>query len=126
MNEKHKLFVEEWLINGMNASAAYQKIYPNVNELTARANGARLLAKDNIKEFINSKQQETSTRNNITKDQILTVVFDIMSNAPKHSDRLKASEILLKALGMNMPEKTEISGGMENKIIKIKYKSDED
>lgn len=106
MNERHRAFVEEYLINGYNATTAYQKVYPKATYKTAIANGARLLTNAEIQGFLQSKKEETAKRNNISKDEIIGVIASIMNNGEaKHNDRLKATEILLKALGYNEPDK---------------------
>src|SRR6478736_1362780 len=106
MNEKQKAFIEEYLINGNNATDAYQKAYPKSKYDTARANGAKLLANTSIQAYLQSKKQITAERNNISKDQIIAVIASIMNNNDaRHNDRLKATEILLKALGYNEPDK---------------------
>ena len=48
MTEKQQKFADEYIIS-LNATQAYKKAYPNIkNDDVARANGSRLLAKDNI------------------------------------------------------------------------------
>lgn len=42
------LFLTEWLKNGLNASAAYKTLHPNVSDASARVLGSKKLAKINI------------------------------------------------------------------------------
>lgn len=42
------LFLSEWLKNGLNASAAYKILHPNVSDASARVLGSKKLAKINI------------------------------------------------------------------------------
>ena len=42
------LFLAEWLKNGLNASAAYKAIHPNVSDASARVLGSKKLTKINI------------------------------------------------------------------------------
>jgi len=42
------LFLSEWLKNGLNASAAYKTLHPNVSDASARVLGSKKLAKINI------------------------------------------------------------------------------
>jgi phage terminase small subunit len=123
----HYEFCDIYLKNGGNAAYAYKEVYPTCSNVTARVNGYKLLQTEELKDYIKMKRQESMEKHNITKDEILSVVMGIMTDEDsKTTDRLKASEILLKALGLNMPEKTELSGGIENKVIKVKYKKESD
>ena len=42
------LFLDEWLKNGLNASAAYKTLHPNVSDASARVLGSKKLTKINI------------------------------------------------------------------------------
>jgi len=42
------LFLAEWLKNGLNASAAYKALHPNVSDDSARVLGSKKLTKINI------------------------------------------------------------------------------
>lgn len=42
------IFLAEWLKNGLNASAAYKAIHPDVSDASARVLGSKKLAKINI------------------------------------------------------------------------------
>lgn len=42
------IFLSEWLGNGLNASAAYKVLHPNVSDASARVLGSKKLAKINI------------------------------------------------------------------------------
>ena len=42
------LFLDEWLKNGLNASAAYKALHPNVSDASARVLGSKKLTKINI------------------------------------------------------------------------------
>jgi len=106
MNDKQKAFIEEYLINGMNATDAYLKAYPKSKYDTARANGAKLLANANIQDYINNKQKITAERNEVTKADIIRVLVNIMNDTTaRNNDKIKSCEVLLKALGYNEPEK---------------------
>ena len=55
MTDRQQKFADEYIID-CNASRAYKAAYPNVKKDTvARANGSRLLAKANIKAYIEEK-----------------------------------------------------------------------
>ena len=102
MNERHIAFAEEYLVNGMNATQAYQKAYPTAAQGTCEVNGSRLLNNTKVQEYIKANQAQTAQRNQITKEEILNVVISIMNNdSSRDADRLKATEIIMKALGYN-------------------------
>ncbi len=42
------IFLAEWLKNGLNASAAYKVLHPNVSDASARVLGSKKLTKINI------------------------------------------------------------------------------
>lgn len=57
LNDKHKLFVAEYIIQNCNATKAYQAAYGCDYE-TARANGSRLLINADIKSEIDREIQK--------------------------------------------------------------------
>lgn len=119
LNDKHNVFIETYLINGYNGIDAYLIAYPKASYDTARANSTKLLAKTDIKEIINTKKKELADKCTITKMDIVNVVISIMNdNNSKSSDRLKATEILFKALGYNAPTETNISLNVEQPLFK--------
>ena len=62
MTDRQQKFADEYIID-CNASRAYKAAYPNVKKDTvARANGSRLLAKANIKAYIEEKLAEISSK----------------------------------------------------------------
>ncbi|MBI2017763.1 hypothetical protein HYS92_01810 [Candidatus Daviesbacteria bacterium] len=42
------IFLDEWLKNGLNASAAYKALHPNASDASARVLGSKKLTKNNI------------------------------------------------------------------------------
>jgi phage terminase small subunit len=52
---KNKLFIEEYLSNGLNATKAYKAIYHAKNDNVARASAAQLLAKPKVAEAIKER-----------------------------------------------------------------------
>jgi len=57
LNKKQEQFVEEYL-KCFNNTQAYLRVYPNSEYDSARANAARLIAKDSIKERIALRMEE--------------------------------------------------------------------
>ena len=59
LSAKHRTFIDELFKNNHNATKAYEITYGTENG-TARANGAKLLAKTSIKSEIESRLQENT------------------------------------------------------------------
>lgn len=136
INEKHKLFVEEYLNNGLNGTQAYLAVYKNVTkEETARANASRLLAKANVKALLEEKQAKTIKKMEMTREGIIkkaiqiTELYDEVArlamiddptleeelkyarlvNIIKASDSNTAINTILKANGWNEPDKLDVN-----------------
>ena len=110
MNNRHKLFCDEYLSNGLNGTQAYKKVY-KVNEKIAEASACRLLRDVRIKEYIQEQQEMTSERLKITKEDLIKDLIEIKNNnkddAPPFA--IKAIEVINKMLGYNATEKSEIT-----------------
>jgi phage terminase small subunit len=118
MIDKHRAFVEEYLINGYNATLAYQKAYPTASKLTATASGARLLTKDNIREYIEAKKKEIANKCIITKEEVLQILVDIAKDKDnKNGDRIKATTEINKMGGFYAPTETHVNMNVEQKLF---------
>ena len=53
----HAQFVDEYLANGRNASAAYRKLHPRASERTGSVNGARLLANTSVQAILAEREK---------------------------------------------------------------------
>ena len=63
LSHKHKAFINAYLKDpARNASKAYKKIYPRVNNETARRNASRLLTNAHISAFIESIEKKTTEK----------------------------------------------------------------
>lgn len=58
LTPKERAFVNEYFLCGMNQTQAYLRLYPKSSYDSARANSARLIAKDNIKAEIERRLDE--------------------------------------------------------------------
>lgn len=135
LNVKHKLFVEEYLRNGLNGTQAYLTIYKSVlKEDTARAAASRLLAKGNVKAFLEEKQAKVLDKLEITREDILrrlnsrsqlmeeiTLLASLdslteeqekklnrLNNLIRVSDANKSDEMIARMLGFNEPDKLDV------------------
>ena len=110
MKDSHKAFVEEYLINGMNATKAYMKAFPKASIKTAEVNGFKLLDRDDVSLYIKEHQEIISKAVNITKEEIIQDLIDI-KNANKYDKPVvatKAIEVINKMMGYNAVDKQEI------------------
>jgi phage terminase small subunit len=72
LNERHKAFCREYILNGFNASAAYRKAYPDTtNQDTIKSNAYRLLTYDYIQAYIKELREDTEKLCNINKEMII-------------------------------------------------------
>lgn len=109
LRDKQEKFVQEYLID-FNASQA--AIRAGYSEKTSRAIGSELLTNPNIQERIKELQSQTVQKLNITKDEILInlkTIMDMHLMNDNPNAALKAIEILNKMLGLNEPDKQELT-----------------
>lgn len=72
LTEKHKLFVDEYLVD-LNATRAYKSVYKNVkSDDVAGVNASRLLGNAKVKEYLGQRMKERERRTEITQDKVLT------------------------------------------------------
>ena len=118
LNEKQKAFAN-YYIESLNATESYAKAY-ECSYNTARTNGARLLAKANIKKYIDEIMSAKDESRIASQDEILQILTDIArgiteeevvqfsqlgeelrtTRKPTIKDRMKASELLGKRYRM--------------------------
>lgn len=109
LSDKHKLFCDEYLANGMNATQAYKSVY-KVTDKVAGASGVRLLENVKIKEYLQQEGEKTAERLNITKEELLRDLQDIKNNNKGVRDgiAIKAIEVINKMSGFDAPIKQDI------------------
>lgn len=110
LSDKHKAFCDEYLVNGMNATQAYKKVY-KVNDKVAGASGGRLLENVKIKDYIKQQQETTAERLQISKERLLLDLEDIKNRnmGVRDSLSIKAIEVMSKMSGFDSPIKQEIT-----------------
>lgn len=136
ISEKHRLFVEEYLNNGLNGTHAYLAVYPSVkNEESASVSASRLLRNDNVKKLIEEKQTKAVGKFEITREDILkrldersrlmkelqilaskdtltedeSAKYSRLKEIIKMSDANKSDEMISRMLGFNEPDKLDVS-----------------
>lgn len=76
MNKKHEQFCLEY-IKDFNGSAAYKRVYPKVNDNTARNNSSRLLANADISRRISELKDKRAKRTELSGDMVVKRLADI-------------------------------------------------
>lgn len=78
MTEKQMKFADEYIIS-LNASQAYKKAYPNIkNNDVAKANGSRLLAKANIKAYIDEQLEKLKLERVADQQEVMEFLTAVM------------------------------------------------
>ena len=129
LNEKHKRFADEYLINGMNARHAYLSVYKSVkSEASADVNASKLLSNTKVKDYIAQKQTVTSKKFDITRDYITQEYLSLIESAKiegidgqgtikDRTNWAKALAQLSKLLGLDASDKLEV----EHRGIVVNY-----
>jgi phage terminase small subunit len=114
MNEKQKMFCEEYLANGFDMGAAYLAVYKNVKKRgVAQAAASRILRRPSCKAYIQKRTEEIHNEKTADISEILEYLTSVLrgeemdqalSNDGKVvalkcaiKDRTKAAELLGKA-----------------------------
>ncbi len=104
MTTKQELFVQKYLENGYNATKAYAEIY-KVSELVAMAASSRLLSNVNISVLIAEHKAELAKKSEITKEEMLKELKDILTNTRTSQPRnaIAAIQEINRMLGFWAP-----------------------
>lgn len=70
LNDKHKRFCEEYLVD-LNATQAYLRAGYRVSERVAAVNALRLLAKPEVQVYLARRRQELQKKTEITQERVL-------------------------------------------------------
>lgn len=115
ISDRYKAFADEYLLNGMNGTQAYHKVYPGVTDDTAKSNAYKILTNTYVIEYLEKEKGINRKRARKSKNDKLDITEQIMdAKEEKTTDRLKAIEVHNKMTGDNEPEKTEITGANIN------------
>jgi hypothetical protein len=99
---KAKLFLEEYVRNGFNATQAYKTIYPNASDGTARARSSEILREEKsvkyLREYIDSLNVHRAS-----PQAVINAICDIAFDMTQPTElRLKALTQLSKILGLEV------------------------
>lgn len=112
LSDRHKRFVDEYLINGFNGTQAYISVYGEMDRENAGVSSSRLLNNVNIIEYLESEKKRLNSVINRTKEDNIRDLIDILNtykdDGKTVNNSLKAIEIINKMLGWNEPDKQSI------------------
>lgn len=118
LTKKEKIFCEEYVANGGNATRAYLTAY-DCEYSTANSQGYRFLKKDGIREYITALQKEAFDAACISAERVALRLAEI-AFADKDDEyysisaQLKGLELLQKQLGL---QQQKIEADLHNDII---------
>ena len=109
MTIKQELFIQKYLENGMNATKAYQDIYPGVSDLVAASCALKLLRKADIKVVIDEYKEKLAKKSGITKERLVANLEYLMDNNLDENPKIAIQAIseINKMLGYLAPTQTE-------------------
>lgn len=132
LSNRHMAFVDEYMVNGRNATAAYADTYPKAARRTCEQNGFMLLKKPEVKAEIEKREIELREKNKVTVEMLTEKLLNIANNASEFAPGASVSALKLIAQihGLDTPKETtqELStetGPLEIKINIVKNKEDE-
>ena len=105
MNQRQRAFCEAYLLSGNATEAAIKAGY---SPKSARSIGQRLLTYVDIREYLAQRNAQIIAENTATLEEIYSFWSVTMRDqASKPADRLKASELLSKALTLERARNEE-------------------
>jgi phage terminase small subunit len=95
LTEKQKAFCREYFINGGNGTQAYLTAYDSNSEVSASVEASRLLARDDIREYLDSLNKPCEEKAQSERERKRAILWEFItdSNTP-NADRLRAMDIL--------------------------------
>ena len=112
LNDNMKAFCKEYLID-LNATQSYLRAYgDDIDPNSAKAMASRLLSNVNIRKYINDLKDSYRDDIDVTVGEVVANIKSIaLDKEARHSDRIKASELLAKYKGMLIEHKDITSNG---------------
>lgn len=105
MNQRQRAFCEAYLLSGNATEAAIKAGY---SPKSARSIGQRLLTYVDIREYLAERNAQIIAENTATLEEIYSFwTVTMRDQASKPADRLKASELLSKALTLERTRSEE-------------------
>lgn len=111
LNERHKMFVDEYIANGYNGKAAYLKVYTSASEVTAEVNSSQLLSLTKIQRYLDIRQRDLQEELGIRKKDLIDNLIEIMTKAKEDGDLRSAIAAIgqtSKMLGFDAPKLSKV------------------
>lgn len=134
LSQKENAFVDFYLSNGFNGTQAC--ISAGYSPKTAQEQASRLLSKVIIQNAIKLRQKPLIEKFKITRESLIADLEMIkkacleedLKNGKfaQYNSALKAIEQTARMLGLNEPEKVELSGQVDVRVQKLKRMNEND
>lgn len=127
-NDAHERFASEYL-KDLNATEAYQRVYPKATAKSARTAGPRLLANVGIAQRVAELQQERAQRVQVETDDVLRELLVLATSDVRNFIVSDSGELELKAdapdnawRAVSSVKHRIISHGEEMTVREIEYR----
>ncbi len=120
LKAEHKVFAQEYVID-WNGARAYRVAYPDCSADSAKASASRLLTDVNVIEYIEEIQKDIKKLAGVSAlGNILKLKEIAEDDSAKHSDKIKAVEVINKMLpDFNATIKTDNTNKNTTTIIEL-------
>lgn len=119
LTKKQKLFCEEYVRNGRNATKAYLTVFVTNNYHAAGAGAHKLLKKQNVIDYIKYLDELNQKEHGIDRNMVLSEML-YQYNQTKDVNNfaaLKALEMIAKLLGLNEENKLNVKAVLEQPLF---------
>ena len=118
---KYFRIMDEYVINGYDAVKAYQSVYPNANNLTARGEFCKIKKIPPVADYLKQREQEAYDALGLSIERIYGEMTKVAFNDdPEYPQTVKAK--MLEVLMKNLKE----DKGKTNNTVKLVIGVDED
>lgn len=114
IHPRHRLFLAEYIRNGLNGTEAYKTVYKVENSSTANANSWRLLRNPIIQEELTRLLGE-EMRGFGTKEYLSKRLHALSSDSKRDADKIRALELIAKIEGL-LSDKGDTNINLHQKI----------
>lgn len=134
LTQRNKVFAQEYIANGYNATAAYiaatnltkEEVYGDKKKQISATNSAcAMLKKPEVREYIDELQKERFENLHINADRIATelatMAFSPIGGDVSENGKLRALELLQKQLGL---QNQKIEANIKETIIEVTVSED--
>jgi len=74
---RHRLFVDAYLSNGLNGTAAYQEVYKQEDQTVAQKGASRLLREVTVAKLVREQQQALAAMHSLTRERLIERLMGI-------------------------------------------------